>query len=184
MALIECPNCGKKFSDTAEKCIHCGFDFRLQTENEQIKRQEYSSLTEYEQNQLKSEFDASFSQFAKINKNFDKTEKADKVLSAFTIIFGLGLIASLIIFRIIKLNFESVFAYIVVVFTVFSFLFCVIKLIVWDLIIYKKRKRNHLAYLKKYRNWLNDEKHIEYDLALTKKERKIINGIFLENYFN
>lgn len=185
MALIVCPCCGKNVSDTAEKCIHCGFDFRLQAkESEQSEKREYTNLTEYERNRLKNEFDVSFSQFANINKNYEKTEKADKVLGVFTIFFGLSLIASLIIFRIVKLNFESVIAYIVVIYTVFAFLFCAVKLIFWDLFFYKKRKRNHLAYLKKYRNWLKDEKNIEYDLTLTKQERKIFNGIFLENYFN
>ncbi|WP_300278723.1 zinc-ribbon domain-containing protein [Peptacetobacter sp.] len=26
--LIKCPNCGKNISDLAEKCIHCGYDFK------------------------------------------------------------------------------------------------------------------------------------------------------------
>lgn len=30
MALIDCPECGKKISDQSDKCIHCGFPLKLQ----------------------------------------------------------------------------------------------------------------------------------------------------------
>lgn len=29
MALINCPECGKEISDSAEKCIHCGYEITM-----------------------------------------------------------------------------------------------------------------------------------------------------------
>lgn len=33
MALIECPECGRKISDKAEACIHCGYPTKLNIAN-------------------------------------------------------------------------------------------------------------------------------------------------------
>ena len=38
MALIECPECGKKVSDKANACIHCGYPLNEQKEDFYIKR--------------------------------------------------------------------------------------------------------------------------------------------------
>lgn len=38
MALISCPECGKKVSDTSKTCVHCGFDLsNINVEKEQVK---------------------------------------------------------------------------------------------------------------------------------------------------
>ena len=40
MAIIECPNCGKKVSDKAPKCPHCGYEVMANTskDNSLIKK--------------------------------------------------------------------------------------------------------------------------------------------------
>lgn len=35
MALIDCPECGKKISDASEVCIHCGYPLKKEIEKEQ-----------------------------------------------------------------------------------------------------------------------------------------------------
>lgn len=34
MALINCPECGKKISDKADACIHCGYPIQRQHKSE------------------------------------------------------------------------------------------------------------------------------------------------------
>ena len=38
MALIKCEDCGKEFSDTTEKCIHCGTEIKNEKDTKEIKK--------------------------------------------------------------------------------------------------------------------------------------------------
>lgn len=55
MALIICNNCGKKISDTADECIHCGAKIRLDV-NEKIDEIEYD-IEETEVENADKEYD-------------------------------------------------------------------------------------------------------------------------------
>lgn len=37
MALVKCPECGKEISNTAKKCIHCGYRLMRNQEYAEIK---------------------------------------------------------------------------------------------------------------------------------------------------
>ena len=38
MALINCPECGKEVSDTANLCPHCGYNLKRNKTNNQVQR--------------------------------------------------------------------------------------------------------------------------------------------------
>ena len=77
MALIECPECGKKVSDKANACIHCGYPLNEQKEDFYIKR---TSLLD--EDTLKYEFQ-------KIADNVLKSMEEKKVRSPFPL-YGYG----------------------------------------------------------------------------------------------
>ena len=61
MALINCPECNKKISDTAEKCIGCGISLKLKkTTTKKIKKYSAPKLQELKKNDnnLKSKKEA------------------------------------------------------------------------------------------------------------------------------
>lgn len=58
MALINCPECGDKVSDTAETCPHCGYNIKkfIQNKREEIQRKEnLDNITKYFKEQNKKE---------------------------------------------------------------------------------------------------------------------------------
>ena len=40
MSLIKCPDCGKKFSDTANNCPNCGYELTAERKKELIDKQQ------------------------------------------------------------------------------------------------------------------------------------------------
>lgn len=64
MALIECPQCGKKISDSARSCPHCGYT--CGKEQEQDKR--YEELTLIERNALLKEFETADTCFVRYKR--------------------------------------------------------------------------------------------------------------------
>lgn len=56
MALIECPECGKKISDKADICIGCGFPIKKYLEEEKMKQEE-SKKREEEEKRIREEED-------------------------------------------------------------------------------------------------------------------------------
>ena len=38
MALIKCPECGKEISDSADKCIHCGYPIKKAIAKHHVKK--------------------------------------------------------------------------------------------------------------------------------------------------
>ena len=77
MALIECPECGKKVSDKANACIHCGYPLNEQKEDFYIKR---TSLLDE---------DTIIGEIRKIRDNALKSIEEGKVRSPFPL-FGYG----------------------------------------------------------------------------------------------
>ena len=55
MALIECPNCGKKISDSTVICIHCKFNLKKAKTEEKIKKS-FSNIPKNLQKQYEYEF--------------------------------------------------------------------------------------------------------------------------------
>ena len=60
MALIVCNKCGKKVSDTVEKCVHCGAKLSLKNDEPEVKEKKekirFFSLPDIEQDRLKDQF--------------------------------------------------------------------------------------------------------------------------------
>ena len=92
MALIDCPQCGKKVSDSAKSCPHCGLDL------EQAKADEGASKTYHllplaEQKQLQEEFSRTDPCFKKFDRQRIILLAVGWVLFAVVMV---GLIASLV----------------------------------------------------------------------------------------
>lgn len=49
MALMNCPECGKEISDTAETCIQCGYNLLEHRENLRLNREIEAELARYEE---------------------------------------------------------------------------------------------------------------------------------------
>ena len=101
MALINCPKCDKKISDTAEKCIGCGNSLKLKkTTTKKMKKESTPKLKEVQNNDnnLKSKKEA-------IDNDEPKTTRI--LINILLLIFILASVIILIILMIDELPYIS-----------------------------------------------------------------------------
>ena len=178
MALITCPNCQRKVSDTAEKCIHCGCNLAKPKAGNEIgitEERNYQKLTLTEQNNLKNEFYSVFPKYGAFNKKQDRFYKSITITQ---IVSGLAFVCFIIMviaFRVYRSATKNTVPIILSIplFTLLA-VWLIVGLVCWFLILVPQRKykRNEMIVEKKFQRWLKDEKNIVYTVNFTKKMQK------------
>ena len=91
MALINCPHCGNKISDSAEKCVHCGKSAKGQGERKTDETvEQFALLSAERQKQLTTEFHTLFTDLAvrdKKRKNYNILRASIYVFLALAVTF-------------------------------------------------------------------------------------------------
>ena len=196
MALIVCKTCGKKVSDTVDRCIHCGapiaeepFVLKTEEKKETVKKSEqtlhnYSSYDSADQIKLEKEF---LSQ-DKWARRFRRTKNdISKFKHWFIHMCWLFIIYRLVYLYLYKEVFEQsiyrkdmtdVSIYLMVALFAVSFIGM---LVTWGMEIAKKRSVKRYIYLKKYQRWLKETKQIQYNPQFfEKKEQAAFDQIDIE----
>ncbi len=180
MALITCPKCGKQISDTAGKCIHCGYDLR-ESKDGQTELKEYYKLPSAEQKALRAEFYKTDPAYAECDRRADKTKKKFSTFATLGVTFGSIAIIISIIVKILNAvsdkkfeDYNIVLVGIVVVIMVISFLMLMISSILMLVlrIKFRKHRYNQLIIEKRYQKWLRSEKAITYKVQFTEKQKR------------
>ena len=193
MALIICNHCGKKCSDTVDKCIHCGAatkDFftyhsdivtEEKTNNEKLTK--YENLPKEEKTKLEMEFLKSNPTALKYRRKGLEIKKFGSL--AFWLIL-IGQILLLVQEYTLNTFFDGIVYNEMLLETSYYFLGGI--LIVWIvsfvfliyLAISYKNKINRLMYLKKFKIFLLEEKEIDFTPnILTNKDKDIFEQIDL-----
>ena len=195
MALIICSNCGKKISDTTEKCVHCGCPTKHAVEeisqnciqddaNKNQAAVVYAYLDNYQKEKLEKEFLASDKWARKYQRN--SLEAPSFATPLFVCVFS-ALMILFLYFKIAEgyiaddpINPEMLELSIALfvslgVLTVAMFIYSIVIQINFAL------KRDRFVYMKKFQLWLLVNKNIEYDPPVyTLREKKIFDNIKLK----
>lgn len=173
MALIECPNCGKKISDSTVICIHCKFNLKKAKTEEKIKKS-FSNIPKNLQKQYEYEFCCSNKTFRKIYKS-----RLNYRLSAIAVSIGgfcaLILMISLQIANISKRNlidFKSPWA-IVLTFSMALLLLIEFISFVILLLLRRKLRKDNVIYYTEFSKWLSKNKQLELNCIFDEKEKKL-----------
>lgn len=180
MALISCPQCGGQVSDSAEKCVHCGYNFELKRREEERAKQEanrkkeFNSLPENEQNRLMNEFYAKFPE----EGNFAKLSKLYHVggIVAYALEVVLFIIAAIVVIltSINKIKYSTGWTlFIVLGILSITAAVCVVLTRVY------KNKFNIRYYqqVKRFARWLKNEKGLSYRLVLSSDEKTVYDKV-------
>ena len=199
MALIVCKKCGKRVSDTAEKCIHCGAsltdnDDAVKQEKETISKNideqsdlkipEYSSYDDDDKIRLENEFlksDRWAKKFRRMGIELGKFKSLFlEVMFAFVAYVGICRYCYNNVFNKTIYN-EKIMAYSIVIIS-FLFVICFALLIATSIMgIVHKRSVKKYIYMKKYQRWLLKEKGISYTpLFVELKEKAIFDNVNLD----
>ena len=185
MALITCKSCGKKISDTVEKCIHCGEPIKIENkEPEQekveieeqkkkyneiptiskVNKKEFKKLPEREQIELEQQFVDSNVKFYKIKRR----EEEHKKISFFAwIMFFLPVVAIVALGMIVK-NFSlqpyNPELYELGITIAGSVIIICVLIIILNFIIsiIDKKSIKKYIYMKGFKLWLDKEKDIDF----------------------
>lgn len=197
MALINCSKCGKKVSDKAEKCIHCGATLKeekvelLKKEEKQVTKVEnkknvikFFSLNRENQTRLEQEFISTDVKLMKFKRREIELVKFSHLGNCFInfgffCFLGLSLIITFLLNgEIYRANIVSIGGILLLVSMGLGVLIKIYNLISKIMI---KTSSKKLIYLKKFEKWLKDNKEIEYStVAMTSREKEIFEKIDLE----
>lgn len=197
MALINCSKCGKKVSDKAEKCIHCGATLKeekvelLKKEEKQVTKVEnkknvikFFSLNRESQTRLEQEFISTDVKLMKFKRREIELEKFSHLGNCFInfgffCFLGLSLIITFLLNgEVYRPNIASIGGILLVISMGLGVLIKIYNLISKIMI---KTSSKKLIYLKKFEKWLKDNKEIEYStIAMTSREKEIFDKIDLE----
>ena len=195
MALIVCEKCGKKISDTASECIHCGAKIGVENDvssemNEKEKKKnepkDFLSFSDDKQEKLEIEF---LNYDVEARKWYQKHGAFSKLA-----VSGMGLATVSFVFAfIISLLFgdknpaESTdtvnmlynVGYVGVrVLQVFGIITCLVFNVAFIVV---KRKKRPEVYKKRFQKWLMDNKNIAYNPFFeTQKERERFESVDLD----
>ncbi len=180
MALISCPQCGGKVSDSAQKCVHCGYDFlKAKQEEEKTKEKEheaavFNNLPEYEQKSILNEYYAKFPEEAKSAK-ICKLYKWSGII--IVILFAVFFIAESVIVPLIcfsKIN-PTKGLTLATFFGLPGIVVCVLSVILR--ISKKKIDTMSCRNIKRFGKWLKNEKKLIYKLTLSKEEKAVFDSV-------
>lgn len=171
MALIECPNCGGKISDTAEKCVHCGKSAKKEVEQKPAEpMQKFATLSGEKQKQLQSEFNGAFPEYGKSAK----THKVYMIAYYADIIIAVPMVISMALYLV----YETTALVIAVV--VFAALFAVLG--VGLKIVDKSVERSMVKYWKVFGVWLTECKQIAFDAVFDGRKREIYDSTTVSDF--
>ena len=103
MALIECPNCGKKISDSAVICVHCNYDIKKARTREKLGKS-FFNIPKESQKQYEHEFRSK-------NESCRKMYKFKKKFKVFFWAYLISIIYIALTFKIILCSLYYVFFY-------------------------------------------------------------------------
>ena len=173
MALVNCPNCGKPVSDSAEACPHCGFEFKAERIKKEVER-EYGRLPVEKQKQLRDEYD-------RIYPTYKKSAVKRKKLSVFVLVGFLITFVLMVIIALLGLH-EGLEIYLILTTVVAVIIFLPTLFISVFLVLYTRLPsgmKKRLSDLKKFQSWLLKEKQLTYHVVLTDREKQIFESIEL-----
>ena len=191
MALIICKACGKKVSDTIEKCIHCGTLFKEESVfNEEAEKKAEEELKRYDAycEDDKLQMEKAFLAVDKWAKKFKKKEAVLKKLYS----WFLSILVLLMLFNSFwrhfgkdaleeKLYSQGVFEIFAVLFTVLFVGLLLGVFIVLGIATVEKRSVKKYIYMKKYQRWLKEAHGISYEPQFFgKKQRELFDAIDLD----
>ena len=190
MALIQCPHCGERVSDTALKCIHCG---GILKETPPVPK-EYKDLSYAEKEALSLEFERKYPQYA-----FLKLQKSNKKLETAYIVCILLFLAFSVLSTVLMcfgfdvlLNDTSKNRDILqAIFTNINLVLSIVFLVVGDLILVfffiffircRKERKKYLLHYKIFVKWLLTRKQILCRPEFPSRQQLIFDGFDIENY--
>ncbi len=172
MALITCPKCGKQISNTAEKCIHCGYNLHSSSET-QPELKQYYGLSAAEQKALRAEFYKTDTAYAECDRRAEKRGNLINISFYINVISDFVWISLIVIVRIYQAatNKEAtVFGVIAAIFLLLAAVSlianCVLRFT------FRKCRHNQLIIEKRFQKWLKVEKAISYKVQLTSEQKK------------
>ena len=191
MALIECRACGKKISDTTEKCIHCG-SLTKEPEVEKIeettitppKARDYNQISDYERNALEMEFIRQDEEAMKYKVMQNDRLRFKKLRASAWPIWLLSFLFSVKAFEEAGITtYTSGFAFSLALLFNGLILLLIISITIYLSFTKKAEKTSskRFVYLKKYQCWLLNEKKIEYTPVFVTEKEKIL---FEKTYIN
>ncbi len=181
MALITCKVCGKKFSDTLERCVHCNtiFNKELVIEEKQkcCDKIDFYSLEVRQRHKLEEEF---VCENKEAFKYLQKTtyDKFASVVSKITLLMVfLYFCINIVLFAFVDIgNIEIekekylIFSAVALIFAFVIMLFSnIIEIII---VVANKNSYKKYVYIKEYQKWLLEKKDIMYEPFFKKKVTK------------
>lgn len=185
MALIECPNCHKKVSDSCRACIHCGAELRERSAvpaaaSETDAAKKFGKLPQEEQDALRAEFLREYPKYEEL----EERGRDFKKLLGWTPAEMFVLVALMLIGRL-WLGEEDIVSrgYFLAGACLAIVLF--VKGLVSNIALFiavRVNEKHRLIALKRFQDWLRKEKDIEYIVkfdTFTKRSKKYFDRIDL-----
>lgn len=176
MALIECPNCGKKISDSAEICIHCKYNLKKAKTEEKLKKS-FLNIPKDLQKQYEIEFCCS-------NKTYKRTYKfrvncrmillaiAAGGIAALAVMFGFQIAAAAL-----QIDFNSPWTVTTVILMIALFAIEILGLVI-ILLLRKKEHKNSVIYYVEFSKWLKENKQLELNHIFSNKEKELLKILY------
>ena len=174
MALIQCPHCGERVSDTALKCIHCGGILK----DAPPPPKEYRELSDAEKEALSSEFERNYPEYA-----FLKLQKRNKMLeTARTVSIILFLVFWLLgdLFTVFGFVFAEAYETVGIVIYFISFWSLVLCIVL--VIVCRSERKNYFLNYKIFVKWLLKSKQIKLRPTFSSRKQAIFDGLDVDNY--
>lgn len=176
MALIICPHCGQKISDTVEKCVHCGKLVKESVEEEK-KEVSFNGLTIDEKTAIKKEF---YNRYPKYQINSKKDSKQFNKLRYLRTFFSIIELLGYVFATIFDINSNEILGKIGIIFIILG----IVGFIVMTVFIRKMTKinlRKKMLCEKKFWKWITTEKQMAYNVCFSSpKERDVYDSINIE----
>ena len=208
MALIVCNNCGKKISDTIEKCIHCGALIKVSEnrnsiniceendkmltkekqkplidQDETVNRAKFKNLSKDQQLKYEQEFVNSDKRFYNLKRREAEFEKVGNfaflmIGLTFAIFIGMNWIIAKFGLQLYNEGLYDFSMNVMLTILVASFALIIINFIMK---ITYKRSIKRFIYMKGLKLWLEKEKNVDFSPPfLDDKEKEIFDDIDLE----
>ncbi len=174
MALIVCPHCGEKVSDTVAVCIHCGASIK---DKEPESMRIFEKMGEGEKNILSQQFQQAYHEYSFPQDRNRSVTKSRIAMAASTVVSAICL--SLLIVRILVsrevIHFETEGdSFLIPGIILFAaILVLLISIVVWLTLrsSAKKSMRRYLLYIKIFQAWLS-LRGIQYRPMFRTSEKK------------
>ncbi|HBF86388.1 MAG TPA: hypothetical protein DDW54_01765 [Clostridiales bacterium] len=172
MAIINCPHCGQKTSDTNEICFHCGKSWKDVPEpKETPSKNDYNKLSLSQKTQLRERFYRKYPKYRKaykLNAFWDKTKIITiLIVSIFSSLWTI--LQFLVALKLLDTD-NIFFGVLTVVLTALIAISIIFPLTA--LILRGKRRYRAMLIEKKYWQFITVEKNFEYTVMFDGKDKK------------